>query len=154
MAAACEFDKLFTISVPHILEKIFLSLDFKSFMNCLKVRKSWNQFLTTESFQRRSQPVFHNDIHFELGLAAKRGNVDKVQRILISFIANINCQVERNGTPLSLAASEGHQDVVQHAERGGLGARSVARIRPLFIGLSGGLPGGPLERLVGGAIFS
>ena len=27
----CAFDKLFTKSVPHILEKIFLFLDFESF---------------------------------------------------------------------------------------------------------------------------
>ena len=32
---SCAFNKLFNKSVPHILEKIFLSLDYASFKTCL-----------------------------------------------------------------------------------------------------------------------
>ena len=50
MTAACEFDRLFTKSVLHIHEKIFFSVDYKSFKKCLEVSKSWNDLLTSESF--------------------------------------------------------------------------------------------------------
>ena len=45
----CAFDKLFKRNVPHILEKIFLSLDTKSYMCCLDVNKSWKDLLTSEA---------------------------------------------------------------------------------------------------------
>ena len=37
----CKFNILFTKSVPHILEKIFFSLDFDSFVACGKVSLAW-----------------------------------------------------------------------------------------------------------------
>ena len=41
---------LFTRSVPHILEKIFFSLDYESFMRCSEVNKTWNDLLTSEPY--------------------------------------------------------------------------------------------------------
>ena len=35
------FDKLFVMNVPHILEKIFLSLDYESFKKCHDVSNTW-----------------------------------------------------------------------------------------------------------------
>ena len=82
MAAACEFDKLFTKFVPHILEKIFFSMDYESYKNCLEVSKSWNNLFTSESFLRRGKSVFSEDIQKELRVAARRGNVDIIRRVL------------------------------------------------------------------------
>ena len=42
---------LFTESVPHVLEKIFFSLDYESFKTCKEVSISWNKLLTSESFK-------------------------------------------------------------------------------------------------------
>ena len=41
----CAFGTLFTRNVPHILERIFLSLDYYSFNECLNVNKAWNGLL-------------------------------------------------------------------------------------------------------------
>ena len=84
MAAACEFDKLFTKAVPHILEKIFFSLDYESFKKCLEVSGSWNDLLTSESFLRRGKSVFCEDIQKEILLAAKGGNNFVIKRVLSS----------------------------------------------------------------------
>ena len=52
------FDTLLTRNVPHILEKIFLSLDYKSFITCRRVSKTWNELLTSESFQKKEKSVY------------------------------------------------------------------------------------------------
>ena len=41
------FDLLFQRSVPHILEKIFLSLDYKTFKACHKVCAAWGETLAS-----------------------------------------------------------------------------------------------------------
>ena len=55
---SCPFDKLFTKSVPHILEKIFLSLDYETFKKCREVSNAWNEQLTSESYQQKAKSVF------------------------------------------------------------------------------------------------
>ena len=54
----CAFDVLLTKNVPHILEKIFLSLDYKSFMTCREVSRTWKELLTSESFQMKEKSVY------------------------------------------------------------------------------------------------
>ena len=49
---SCAFDKLFPKSVPHVLEKIFLSHDYTSFKNCLDVNNTWNMLLTSNTICR------------------------------------------------------------------------------------------------------
>ena len=88
--AACEFDKLFTKSVPHILEKIFFSLDFASFMKCHQVSNNWNELLTSESFKRLGKAMFCEDAERELVHAIKMGNTDRVGRVLSSGMADVN----------------------------------------------------------------
>ena len=119
MATACEFDRLFTKRVPHIHEKIFFSLDYISFKKCLEVSKSWNNLLTSESFLKKGKSLFCEDIQKELLLAAERGNMGIIKRVLSSFVVDINFMTERNGSPLILAARNNHRDVVQQLlERG------------------------------------
>ena len=113
MATVSQFDRLFTKRVPHIHEKIFFSIDYESFKQCLEVSKSWNYLLTSESFLRRGKSIFCEDIEKDLLLAAERGNVDIIKRVLSSFMVDINFMTERNRSPLMLAAENCHQDVVQ-----------------------------------------
>ena len=46
------FGVLFARSVPHILEKIFFSLDYKSFQACSKVSSAWNKELSSQRYQK------------------------------------------------------------------------------------------------------
>ena len=98
--AACEFDRLITKSVPHILEKIFFSLDYISFKNCLEVCVTWNGLLTSKSFQRAGRCVFRGEIDDELFTAIEDRNEKHVRRILSSGMADVNALDEWNYTPL------------------------------------------------------
>ena len=83
------FDKLFTKSVPHILEKIFLSLDYASFNNCQEVCNEWKAFLGSEQFNRRAKYVYLDEIleikweerddEENLTTYSMEGNVEEVQ---------------------------------------------------------------------------
>ena len=126
----CAFDTLFTKNVPHILESIFLSLNYESFKTSLEVSKVWKRHLTSDSFQRT---VFLDDIlndEEELLSAAEEGNADEVRRLLSSGLVDANRmgRVERvlvlgsggrkvtktvSSTPLCEAARGGHIEVVE-----------------------------------------
>ena len=66
----CAFDMLFAKNVPHILEKIFLSLDLKSYKACLKVNSTWHRILTSESFCKKAEADIR--LHIKLELVFKR----------------------------------------------------------------------------------
>ena len=61
-AYVCNFDILFSQNVPHIPEKIFLSMDYQSFKNCLKVNNEWRGLLTSERFMSKAKSTFKSDI--------------------------------------------------------------------------------------------
>ena len=42
----CAFDILFTKNMPHIMEAIFLSLDYETFQISIVVNMAWNKELT------------------------------------------------------------------------------------------------------------
>ena len=54
----CAFDLLLRSNIVHIWEKIFLSLDYESYQNCLKVSQAWNQVFHNESFQAKLRTTF------------------------------------------------------------------------------------------------
>ena len=111
---SCAFDILFKKSVPHILEKIFFSLDYESFKTCMKVSNSWNELLTSESWKGIGKSTFHKDIGRELSLACGRDNINKVKRIISSGMADVNFGWGSCGmTPLIFASRYNHKDVVQ-----------------------------------------
>ena len=60
-SAPCAFDKLLAKRVPHIVEKIFLSLDFVSFKVSSEVSKTWNQLLRSELIQKKAKLLYHED---------------------------------------------------------------------------------------------
>ena len=55
------FDKLFSMNVPHILEKIFFSLDYESYKKCLEVSYAWNKLLESESYQKKLKEELDRD---------------------------------------------------------------------------------------------
>ena len=113
MAGSCEFDKLFTKSVPNILEKIFLSMDGKSFLNSMEVNKSWNYMLKSQSFKRFGKTIFGQEIWKELLQGAKLGTANRIKTIMSSGMVDINNVMDIFRGPLHHAAENGHKDVVE-----------------------------------------
>ena len=87
----CSIDKLFTKSVPHIFEKIFFSLDYKSFKSCLQVSKSWNDIMTSDRFQEFGNNSFCENIERDLNRVSDCGSWSEVKTILSSFKLGVNC---------------------------------------------------------------
>ena len=113
--AACEFDRLFAISVPDILERIFFYLDYESYKECLEVSKGWKQMLSTESLKRRAKLVYEQEISLDeirLYRESQRGDVDAVKNLISSGLLDLN-KNHRHGTPLHTAYSHGHLKVVK-----------------------------------------
>ena len=114
----CTIDKLFYKNVPHIIEKIFFSLDKESFVSCCKVSKTWKKTLTSESFQKQRKFMFQGEIlklELELLEASKKGKTENVRRIMSLGLVNVNNMKMKhpNWTILGKAAAYGHIDVVK-----------------------------------------
>ena len=118
----CAFDMLFRKHVPHILEKIFFSLDYESYKRCLEVSDEWKDLLTSEPYLRRGKSMFQEELlkdRKELYEASEKGKTDEVKMLLRSCMVDVNAvhtlkdwsPVKRS--PLSVAAYNGHKDVVQ-----------------------------------------
>ena len=116
---------LFNRDIPHVLEKIFLNLDYESYKECLQVNSSWYDLLTSSSYIEKAKANWTSIIldfrkkiskdSNKLWRAARDGNVSKV-RTLAPF-ANVN-YVNRGhwaepDTPLIQAAKMGHKMVIQ-----------------------------------------
>ena len=56
-APHCEFEKLVTRNVPHILEMIFFELDYDSFMACGQVCKAWKGIFSSQSFDLTAEKL-------------------------------------------------------------------------------------------------
>ena len=109
---------LFTRSVPHILEKIFFSLDYESYKTCSEVSKNWQEVIESKPYQIREFYVFDEAIYEpqeNLRRFARYGNATKLKELLSSGeLLNINCRTGvLRTTPLHLAAEYGHKDVVK-----------------------------------------
>ena len=120
------FDALFTKSVPHILERIFLSLDYESLKSCLEVSITWMEIIKSRSFHKRAKYLFQEEISKDeviLWQKSWAGNTKAVKRLLLSGLLDVNhvqsdyvCQSfqpKKALTSLGVAASRGHKDVVQ-----------------------------------------
>ena len=108
---SCGFDLLFKNNVPHILEKLFLSLDYESYKNCIEVSYAWNNLLTSESYLRKAKSVFHREIlkdEKKLWEAVKEGQVERIRRLLSSGMLEFHYHY--GSTPLHWASRNSHED--------------------------------------------
>ena len=112
------FDKLFDISVPHVLEKIFLSLDYRSYKACFEVSPSWKELLTSEPCRRKAKSLFEIKIsqdHQRLWAYAWRGDKYEVWRLVSTAMFEINRSSRiYHSSPIYAAASKGHKIVAEY----------------------------------------
>ena len=107
----CAFDKLLEKNVPHIVEKIFLPLDFQSFMMCLEVSNTWRELLKTEWLRRKVKLLFQHEIPMELWNAAMYGKSEIVIKLLSTGLMNVNCAPNADlSTPLVAASGKSKRD--------------------------------------------
>ena len=113
----CAFETLFSKNVPHILEKIYFSLDYKSFLACFKVSKTWNQMLSSEVFQKKFHKLLieKEDNDKKLHEMSDEGNVEEVKRLLSNGgWVDVNCVGGGDqDTPLIRATFGYHIDMVK-----------------------------------------
>merc|ERR1712154_202850 len=119
-------------SAPHILEQIFLDLDYDSFKDCFEVCQAWRKILKSESFQKKAKIVFPWSIDFDqwaLVKASDEGNTEEIIQLLSTDLLDINGEVDDYSVPryppypskriikmvrpLTVAAGNGQTDVVK-----------------------------------------
>ena len=103
--------KLLTKNVPHIHEKILLSLDYDTFNNSKGVYKVWDELLESEAFQKKAKSVFKREMEMELLKYSREGDAQKVKSLLSEGV-DPNCK-EMGITPLYHAVIKGNTDVVK-----------------------------------------
>ena len=127
------FDKLFAKSVPHILERIFLSLDYDSFKSCLEVSKVWHNLLKYESIQKRAKYFFRKEISRDetnLWNECFWGNRSAVKRLLSTGLLDTNCvRGILESTPLCEAVTKRHNQVVQLLLDAGVDPNAKGKVR-------------------------
>ena len=112
------FDKLLTRKVPHIHEKILLSMDYETFMNCQGVCKTWDDLLVAESFRKKAYSLYREEMDRALVIKSGHGNAEVVKHLLLRG-ANPNCigralhWMTFRGTPLTWAGMTGSLDVAK-----------------------------------------
>ena len=111
-----KFDRLFTKHVPHILEGIFFSLDYDSFMKCNYVSKAWKELYSSQRYQEKAEELLRRKRENEekLIIYSKHGDHREVSNLLADGV-NPNCEDAGHfkGNPLLYAAIRGHQAVVE-----------------------------------------
>ena len=108
----CGFDMLFTKSVPHIQEKIFLNLDYSSFKQCMKVSLTWRELLSSDSYKRLGKDAFQEDMNDELQQIFTEGTEHEAIRILSSGMVDVKYPYNSVNL-LFCAANNDWRDVVK-----------------------------------------
>ena len=112
---------LFSKSVPHILEKIFFSVDCKSFDACREVCSTWKELLASDKYQKKYDEiqVEKADLEKKLLDASANGSAEDVSQLL-TYGVDPNCQQSsgdnmacKTAAPLHLAILNDHIDVVK-----------------------------------------
>ena len=112
----CAFDELFKRNVPHLLEKIFFNLDYKSFKECLEVSNAWNELLTSAPFLKKGKRLYRLEILRDeslLLIESATGNIHMVRKLLYNGMLDVNMTNWNRMTPLMVATRHGHNGVVK-----------------------------------------
>ena len=115
----CEFDRLSKKNIPHVLETIFFSLDFDSYISCRAVCKSWNQLHSSDLYQARAKEklIEKKKSQRRLCLYSWKGKVEEVRSIISSGInpnfSWVDARMLAGMLPLLLAIIRGHEAVVK-----------------------------------------
>ena len=105
------FSKLLTRKVPHIHEKVLLSLDYETFKNCREVCKTWDELMASESFCKKAYSAYKKEMDSELFICSREGNIDQLKSLLSSGV-NPNCH-QGIITPLIWSIMNSHIDAVK-----------------------------------------
>ena len=115
------FNTLLSKSVPHILEKIFFSVDCKSFDACREVCSTWKELLASDKYQKKYDEMLIEKVDKERKLldASANGRAKDVSQLL-TYGVDPNCQQSsgdnmacKTAAPLHLAIFNNHIDVVK-----------------------------------------
>ena len=122
-ASGASFDTLFAKNVPHVLEMIFFSLDFKSFKTCMKVDTTWRDLLGTPRYEKEldRMRIEKDDNEARLYSASKQGDAEEVKRLIYNHMVDVNFKMKIyeprpptfNTSPLAAASHNGHNEVIQ-----------------------------------------
>ena len=108
-----KFDRLFTKNVPHILENILFSLDYKTYKACGEVCQAWKDTLSSEHFVLRATKLLTENDRRLIG-ASGEGNLAKVRRILSECMVDVNNERQNYGSrSLYIAMDKGYLEVVK-----------------------------------------
>ena len=110
--------------VPHILEKIFFSMDYTSLEKCMNVSKTWRKLLSTTPYQKRFLELWKElliekpAIEKKLYDASEKGDTEVVMKLCNNPVVDVNVVITVMGgwlksTPLIEAARGGHEEVIR-----------------------------------------
>ena len=111
----CGFEKLLSRNLPHVLQKIFLYLDYESLKACHKVNKAWNSLITSESFQKKARSIFKVGIEQDVERlinACWSNKTHEVACILSIELVSVDCEGQDGATLLCVAVCHSSNDVV------------------------------------------
>ena len=93
MSSPCQFGEVLPRNFPHILEKIFLNLDYETFKTCFEVCKTWRELIMSELLQKKAMCIFYAEIEEDekkLVGAAREGRMTIIIGLLSTNMVNIN----------------------------------------------------------------
>ena len=111
-----SFDTLFARNLPHILEKIFSSLDYKSFKTSMQVNKTWWRLLSTTTYKKIWEEILNEKRGNEEKLlwASMHGDINEVMKLINDGNLEVDCEpLVGHNTPLIEATRKSHKGVVK-----------------------------------------
>ena len=132
MSNPCHFGAVLPRKFPHILEQIFLYLDYESFKTCFEVCETWNKLIMSDLVHRKAKEIFYAEIEEDekkLVRAAREGRMSIIMGLLSTNLVDISMwskidqydydyegmdkDEDYTATPLFEAAINGHTDIVR-----------------------------------------
>ena len=138
--------------VPHILEKIFFSMDYTSLKTCMNVSKTWRKLLLTTPYQKRLKELWKELLkekpvnEKKLYDASKEGDTEVVMKLCNHPVVDVNVVIplgpwlQSQSTPLIEAARGGHEEVIRVLLKAGAEVNKMVKhgMSPLHLAVSFG----------------